>query len=996
MAGITEYYILLRQLIHNNLQVPVYSESTFENQNVDVPCVVFSRDNTIGTQTMDGPSVRFETVTFDCKAKTIQEAEDMRTYIISLLNGYDSEIQIVLNSSVDEFDILTGLYSRQISFTVTWNADIEYVQVLTGAGSAGQVSIYKAPYILTGSNAMIITGSNINFAGDVNISGSLTIGGGIVIENAVSASYARNADTASYLLGSSLTSSYALYAVTASYALNSVAGTSGTSGANGSSGTSGANGSSGTSGQNGSSGTSGANGANGSSGTSGANGVNGSSGTSGVSGANGSSGTSGLNGSSGTSGTSGANGSIYVASSTTNMSIVPSGSVVNMTVETGLAYTPTQDVTIVYDYNNHMHGIIYSYNSGTGALVVNITDYQGSGTYNSWTVNLEGAVGAVGSSGSSGVSGASGSSGTSGASGSSGTSGQSGSSGTSGASGSSGTSGVSGTTITSGSYFDISSSYSYTSSFIDGVRFQDTLSSSYFGKNFPVNGTGVNNTVVGNNSANSLTTGTSNVLVGTNVGSGLTTAASNILVGVGVGRNLTTGGSNTVVGRDALVRSVTGTNNVAIGESSLRAGTPTSNTAVGLSTLISGSGANNVALGIYAGTGRHLSSPYTESVTTGANNTFLGAQSGVASGSGAISNAVAIGYQAIVDASNKVVIGGTAITSTLIRGNVTQSNTNVQGNLIVDNSLTAANASITSITGSLFGTSSYAITASYALNGGGTATLPANVVSSSAQLSNNGGVAFTNSNNVTFGQVTASAANLSVITASYMYASGSNIFGDSTNDIHTFVGRVDVTGSIRIVSGSLVGTASHAIYAETASYAINTNVSGTPSSLAIFASTNVLTTGTIIQVDDGQFATTGSTNAELDLISQDPSSSISTSRLYLSNDTNYPNTSSLGILKFSPSYDQPESYLGVSASAHTFIVDDTSQKLVIGLLSTGSIIFGVNNTSSVIINETGLVGTSSFAVTASYALNAGGTGNLDGGFPDTNYGGSTPIDGGTV
>ena len=42
------------------------------------------------------------------------------------------------------------------------------------------------------------------------------------------------------------------------------------------------------------------------------------------------------------------------------------------------------------------------------------------------------------------------------------------------------------------------------------------------------------------------------------------------------------------------------------------------------------------------------------------------------------------------------------------------------------------------------------------MNGGGSATLPANVVSSSAQLSNGGGVAFSNTNDVTFNEVTAS------------------------------------------------------------------------------------------------------------------------------------------------------------------------------------------------------------------------------------------------
>ena len=108
MSGIQDYYILLRGLIHNNLQVPVYSEATFENQNVDLPAVVFSREGTLGTQTMNGPSVRTETVTFSAKAKTIQKADDMRDLIIQILNGYSAEIQIVLNSENDDFDRLSS------------------------------------------------------------------------------------------------------------------------------------------------------------------------------------------------------------------------------------------------------------------------------------------------------------------------------------------------------------------------------------------------------------------------------------------------------------------------------------------------------------------------------------------------------------------------------------------------------------------------------------------------------------------------------------------------------------------------------------------------------------------------------------------------------------------------------------------------------------------------------------------------------------------------
>ena len=60
---------------------------------------------------------------------------------------------------------------------------------------------------------------------------------------------------------------------------------------------------------------------------------------------------------------------------------------------------------------------------------------------------------------------------------------------------------------------------------------------------------------------------------------------------------------------------------------------------------------------------------------------------------------------------------------------------------------------------------------------------------------------------------------------------------------------------------------------------------------------------------------------------------------------------------------------------------------------TGSLnISGSISTNSITAS---LQGTASYAATASYALNGGGV-NIDGGTPSSVYGGSTPIDGGSV
>jgi len=168
----------------------------------------------------------------------------------------------------------------------------------------------------------------------------------------------------------------------------------------------------------------------------------------GTSGTTGSSGTSGVSGTSGTSGLTGASGDRYQTTSSTSFTLGTSGTI---TVGTGLAYTVAQDILISYDINNHQVSMVISYNPATGVLVFGApSEVEGSGTYTSWGVNLNGAAGGNGSNGTSGTSGLTGSSGTSGTRGTSGTTGTSGTSGSSGLTGTSGTSGIAGTSGTSG------------------------------------------------------------------------------------------------------------------------------------------------------------------------------------------------------------------------------------------------------------------------------------------------------------------------------------------------------------------------------------------------------------------------------------------------------------------------------------------------------------------------------------------------------------------
>jgi hypothetical protein len=80
----------------------------------------------------------------------------------------------------------------------------------------------------------------------------------------------------------------------------------------------------------------------------------------------------------------------YLSTSTTSNAVT--NGTKTFTIGTGLAYTPTQNITIAYDATHHMHGQVTTYNSGTGVLVVDINNHTGTGTYTSWVVNVGGVT----------------------------------------------------------------------------------------------------------------------------------------------------------------------------------------------------------------------------------------------------------------------------------------------------------------------------------------------------------------------------------------------------------------------------------------------------------------------------------------------------------------------------------------------------------------------------------------------------------------------------
>jgi hypothetical protein len=182
-----------------------------------------------------------------------------------------------------------------------------------------------------------------------------------------------------------------------------------------------------------------------------------------------------------------------------------------------------------------------------------------------------------------------------------------------------------------------------------------------------LNTTGSYNTAMGTNALYSNTTGGYNTASGDYALGSNTTASYNTADGSAALYSNTTGSYDTAEGTWALYLNTTGHDNTANGYGALYSNTTgiyntadgsgalgqnstgAQNTAVGWSALGNTTGYNNTASGWDSG--------YTldSSGITGANNTFLGAATGLSTGN--LTNATAIGAHAEVDESNALVLG---------------------------------------------------------------------------------------------------------------------------------------------------------------------------------------------------------------------------------------------------------------------------------------------------------------------------------------------------
>jgi len=221
--------------------------------------------------------------------------------------------------------------------------------------------------------------------------------------------------------------------------------------------------------------------------------------------------------------------------------------------------------------------------------------------------------------------------------------------------------------------------------------------------------TGVNNTILGINAGSSITTNDNNTLIGTGAGR-LVTANQNTVVGseaafsssgsgfrdnVIIGERAafanTSGGDNAVViGKEACY-TIVDDDMVVIGSRAGYSGSTNYTVSIGAQAGYNGLGAFSQAIGYQTGytgdsgyatfighqAGRSstgfkntligyqagyysLLSGY-ESLTTGSNNTILGAEASVGSGSAA--NTIVIGYQATSYASNSITLGNSSISN---------------------------------------------------------------------------------------------------------------------------------------------------------------------------------------------------------------------------------------------------------------------------------------------------------------------------------------------
>lgn len=321
------------------------------------------------------------------------------------------------------------------------------------------------------------------------------------------------------------------------------------------------------------------------------------------------------------------------------------------------------------------------------------------------------------------------------------------------------------------------------------------------------------NTYVGkeaglNQATDNVSAGYLNTGVGYEVMQGITTGYENAGFGNRALRGTTTGYENFGGGAGALIGNTTGFQNMGLGRLSL-----------GGNTI----GSGNVGVGTKAG---YTATPANANVS-GNNNVWIGTESGPGTTT-QLSNAIAIGYQALNTASNEVVLGNSSITSTVLRGGVT-----IPANLTVDTSTLHVDSASNRV-------------------GIGTATPGVGALEVKAA---SGNVIANFTNNVdadlqirsatsvlTLGTNAASAV-LALQAAgterARIAADGSFLIGTTTDDTELLkvAGAAEVTGVLTLGAGAILDTPASVTLTNATGLPISTGVSGLGTGVATFLGT---------------------------------------------------------------------------------------------------------------------------------------------------------------
>jgi hypothetical protein len=197
-----------------------------------------------------------------------------------------------------------------------------------------------------------------------------------------------------------------------------------------------------------------------------------------------------------------------------------------------------------------------------------------------------------------------------------------------------------------------------------------------------------------------------------------------------------------------------------------------------------------------------------------------------------------------------------ALTASYFNGSIIPSASYATTASYVLNSISSSYSStasyvVTSLTASYYGgsvvSSSYAVSSSYVLNAI-SSSFSTSALTASYLNTLNQNLTF-NGNLTLNGTASISYLNVQYETASVIYSSGSNQFGDASNDTQTLWGTVDiksgpvqVTGSVTATSftGSLFGTSSWALNALTASYYAGSVISSSYAATASYYAGSVI------------------------------------------------------------------------------------------------------------------------------------------------------------